>query len=443
MTPSILPSRNQPRLRLARGVSRRDVLRYAVGSAGIAALGPVLGKRLPIASGAPLGNKVLVIIDLDGGCDTLNAVIPSNLSNYFSRRTNIAIQNNLSLALTGGPGNSSYRLHPSLDTYRDLWNAGDVALINRVGYPSENLSHFESQDIYSFGVRGSFAPLGVSQSGWIARYAEHYAPTPMGAVSIGMGRPRAFIGGTSNPLQVGSLSSFRFSTDNAFAQNDAYRTQVIKNVLAGATTVGTPGEVRSAIDQAETLASQIQTALSAYNTNLAAASPAIVYPANSGIASQLKDVAALLYGGFETRIFYLGLGGHDTHGDQGTDVGTQATLFARLDDAMKAFSDDMKRLGQWDNVVVATYTEFGRRNYENGSKGTDHGAAFAMTLAGGAVNGGVYGPDLTTTDLGAEYVTYAVDFRDVYKEILNDHLNATPAPVFPETQPSNVVLGLV
>ena len=124
----------------------------------------------------PLGNKMLVIIDLDGGCDTLNAVIPSN-----------ALELLLAAPEHRHPGQPVARADRRarqlelprstrrFDTYRDLWNAGDVALVNRVGYPSENQSHFESQDIYSFGVRGSFAPLGVSQSGWIARYAEHYA----------------------------------------------------------------------------------------------------------------------------------------------------------------------------------------------------------------------------------------------------------------------------
>jgi uncharacterized protein (DUF1501 family) len=428
--------------RFPRHVSRRDILRYALSGAGIAALGPMVAGRLPTASGAPLGNKILVLVNMDGGCDMLNGVIPSTLPSYFSRRPNLAVQDASSLALTGGPGNSLYRLHPELHTVRDLWDAGEVALVHRVGYPVENLSHFESQDIYAYGVRNGFIPLGIPTSGWVARYAEQYAPTPMGAVSLGQGRPRTFVGGSSNPLQVGRLVNFQFIADPAYQTNHAYRLQVVQQVLAGATTAGTPGEVKAALGQAHDLSGQVQTALTAYNAYLAATNPAITYP-NSSLGNALRDVAALVHGGFETRVFYVGYGGFDTHGDQGLLTGQQPTLFQRLDDAVASFSADMKNLGQWDNVVVAVFTEFGRRNYENGSLGTDHGGAFTEILLGGAVNGGVYGPDITETNMQGEYLTYAVDFRDVWKEVIADHLADDPAPVFPETQPSNVVLGVV
>lgn len=422
-----------------RGTTRRDVLRVALGGVGIAALGPTVARRLPVASGAPLGNKVFVLVYLDGGCDTLNAVIPTTLSNYYTRRPTIAVPPANQLALTGGPGTSAYALHPALDTVRDLWNASDVALVQRVGYPQANLSHFESQDIFAYGVRGSFAPLGIEESGWVARYADLYAPTPMGAVSIGMGRPRTFVGGSSNPLQVSSLTAFNFTADqSAYAQNQAYRLKVVQDLLAGATTVGTPGEVRDAIDQAHDLSGQVQAALTAYNGSGAGAA----YP-NTTIGRNLKDVAALLHGGFETRVFYTGYGGFDLHGDEGGVTGNQATLLGRLDDAVKAFSDDMKAVGQWDNVVLGVFTEFGRRNFENGSFGTDHAESFSLMLMGGAVNGGTYGADVTDTLLAGDNVAYAVDFRDVWKEVLADHLGAPAGPVFPETQPTNATLGLV
>ena len=102
----------------------------------------------------------------------------------------------------------------------------------------------------------------------------------------------------------------------------------------------------------------------------------------------------------------------------------------------------MKAMGQWNNTVICVFTEFGRRNYENGSVGTDHGGPYTMLLIGGGVNGGSFGPDLVNSDLAGEYPTYAVDFRDVHREVLNDHLSASPAAVFPELQPTNVVLGV-
>lgn len=428
------------RLRLRAGTSRRDVLKLALGSVGMAALGPAVAGRLRPATGAPAGQKFLVLLYLDGGCDTLNAVVPSTLSNYFTRRPTIHIPDSASLALTGGPGTSTYRLHPELHTVRDLWNAGDVALVQRVGYPTPNLSHFESQDIFAHGVRGSFGPLPIEPSGWVARYASAHAPTPMGAVSIGMGRPRHFVGGTSSPLQVGSLSSFNFSGDGTFSNNHAYRLQQIRTLLANSVATGTPGEVRDAIGQAHELSGDVQTTLAAYETYRQGAG--LTYT-NQTISRNLKDVAALIHGGFPTRVFYTGFGGFDTHGDQGAGTGTQATLFGRLDDALASFSADMKNMGQWDNVVVAVFTEFGRVNFENGSNGTDHAQSFSMLLVGGAVNGGTYGPDITDAQLAGEGVPYGVDFRDVWRELLADHLGANPAPIFPETQPTNTVLGVV
>jgi uncharacterized protein (DUF1501 family) len=148
----------------------------------------------------------------------------------------------------------------------------------------------------------------------------------------------------------------------------------------------------------------------------------------------------LIEGGFESRIFYTGFSGFDTHSAQLTG---QAALFTQLDNALGAFSQDMQAMGTWNDMVVAVITEFGRRNYVNGSAGTDHGHGYTMLVLGGAVRGGVKGPDLTDTDLNAEYPSYAVDFRSIYKEILNHHMGFDPAPVFPETLPIDATVGIV
>ncbi len=424
------------RLHVPRGSSRREILQWALAGAGLTALGPWIDRRLPVASAAPQGNKILVVINMDGGCDTLNMVVPITSAAYLARRPTIAIPAASALTLADGPGTTAYGLHPQLDQLRTMWSQGDVAIVHKVGYPTENLSHFESQDIYSLGVRGEFPPLGIPQSGWIARFAEQYAPTPLGAVSLGAGRPTSFVGGTSGPLQVSSLSSFAFANDSGASNNHLLRLATIKQMLAASTLTGTPGEVKAAIGQAHDLTGQIQAAVSAFT-------PTATYPSRS-IAQRLRDVAILVQGGFETRVFYTTLGGFDLHGDAGGVTGAQANLMQQLDDAIGAFRTDMVAMGQWDNVVIALITEFGRRNYENGSIGTDHGAAWTEVLVGGGVNGGVYGPAIADADIAApkEYLTYGVDFRDVYKEILNDHLLVNAATVFPETQPTNVILGV-
>ncbi len=430
------PQARDGRLHVPRGASRREILQWALAGAGITALGPWIDRRLPVASAAPQGNRILVVINMDGGCDTLNMVVPVTSAAYLARRPGIAIAPASALPLTDGPGSTAYGLHPQLDQLRTMWSEGDVAIVHKVGYPTENLSHFESQDIYSYGVRGEFPPLGIPQSGWIARFAQQYAPTPLGAVSLGAGRPTSFVGGTSSPLQVSSLSSFNFANDSGASNNHLLRLATIKQMLAASALTGTPGEVKAAIEQAHDLTGQIQAAVAAF-------SPTATYQARS-ISQRLRDVAILLQGGFETRIFYTTIGGFDTHGDQGGVTGTHATLMQQLDDALGSFRTDMVAMGQWQNVVISVITEFGRRNYENGSVGTDHGAAWTELLIGGGVNGGVYGPDVADSDIAApkEYLTYGVDFRDVYKEILNDHLLVNAAPVFPETQPTNTVLGV-
>jgi uncharacterized protein (DUF1501 family) len=417
-------------------VSRRDVLRLGLAGTGIAALGPIGRRLLPTASGDPGSQTRLVVVDLDGGNDTLNVVAPITLQPYFDRRPGLAISAAEGLSMATGPNpTTSYVLHPALDRIAGLWAEGSVAIVNRVGYPQPNLSHFSSQDIFSYGVRGSFAPLGIAESGWVARYADLYAPTPLGAVSLGVGRPLDFEGGSSSPLLLNSVAQFRFLSDAKYPSNHLHRIETVKGILESFPLTGLPGEVAQAVDQAFSLADQVQAALASY------ASP-VVYPTGS-FGTRMKDVAILVQGGFETRVFYTATGGFDTHSAQGVLTGTHADLLTRVDDGIGALADDLKAMQVWDRTVICLITEFGRRNYGNGSGGTDHGHAFAEILIGGAVNGGMYGPDLVESDLTVEYPSYAVDFRSIYKEVLADHLGADPAAVFPEPQETDVTLGLV
>jgi uncharacterized protein (DUF1501 family) len=413
-------------LRLGRGVSRREVLRLSLAGTGLVALGPLVGK-IPVVSGAPLSLKRLVVLNLIGGNDSLNTTIPVNLAPYYSRRPTIAIPAAQALSLAGGPGTNEIKLHPALDGIQALWNEGSVALVHRVGYPTANLSHFSSEDIWSYGVRGSFSPLGIDPSGWIARYASEYAPTPMGAVSVGVGRRLDFEGGTSNPLTLSRVANFAFTSDPAYPSDHVHRVDTIQSILAGFSTTGLPGEARQAVSDAFDLSAQVQAALASYTSG-------VTYSSQT-ISQLMRDVAILVQGGFSTRVFYTGFGGFDTHSAQGAAAGAQATLLGRLDDAVTSFASDMKAMGQWGNTVIAVISEFGRRNYENGSFGSDHGHGQTILLVGGAVKGGIHGPDLVDADLNAEYPDYAVDFRDVFREIVQEHLGANPAPVFPESQP--------
>ncbi len=424
-----------PLRHLPRGTTRRDVLRLTLGSLGLTALGPLALRRLPVAAGAPQSQTRLIVFNLVGGCDALNTVVPLTVPEYYARRPNVAIPAGQELSLNAGPNaTTAYGLHPALDQIQALWNEGSAALIRKVGYPQENLSHFTSMDVYSYGVRGDFLPLGIPVSGWIARYADQHAPTPMGAVAVGVGRPVDVTGGSTNPVAVTSLAGFQFQADPGNAADQQHRLALIQSVLSGFAGAGLSSEAKAALETGHQLAAQIQAAVAGYTT-------AVAWPATP-IGQFLRDVSTLIEGGFETRVFYTGYGGFDLHGGMGGPTGAHATLLQRLDDAVGALAQDLKNRGQWNDTRIVVITEFGRRNYENASLGLDHGHAATFLELGGGLSGGLHGPAISSADVQAEYLPYAVDFRDVYRDVITNHLGGSAAAVFPESQPISTSLGI-
>src|SRR5262245_55491695 len=429
-------------IRLPSGLSRREFLRLSAATAGIAgltALGP-LDRMIPAAYGAPQSLKRLVVLNCFGGNDTLNMFVPVNLAPYYARRVGLALQANQCLSLAAGPhATSAYMLHPSMPKTAALWAAAKVAAVTRVGYPTANLSHFTSMDIFSYGVRGSFSDLGIPASGWIARFCDRYAPTPLGAVAVNVGRPRDIVGGTTSPLPVSSLASFKIlgagPGGGQYTPAHYHRLAAAKKLIDNSSAPGRTQSQKEALEQAHDLTTQVQSALTNYVTGATYST--------ERLSQQMRDIAVLIQGGFESQIFYTGFSGFDTHSAQGTTAGIQATLFGQLDNALGSFVDDLKSMNVWNDTVILVITEFGRRNYVNGSAGTDHGHAFTALVLGGAVQGGVHGPNLVDADLNAEYPSYAVDFRSIYKEILADHMGLDPSPVFPEALAIENSLGLV
>jgi uncharacterized protein (DUF1501 family) len=229
-----------------------------------------------------------------------------------------------------------------------------------------------------------------------------------------------------------SLGAFRYETDSAFTNNHRLRIELVREMLQAQAS----SAPRDALLTGHQLADQIGAAVSGYTSG-------VTY-ATAGISQALRDVAMMLQAGFETRIFYTGFGGFDTHAGQGSLTGTHANLLGNLDEALKSFADDCKAMGIWQNCVVAVISEFGRRNFENGSSGTDHGGASCMLLTGGAVIGGQHGVAPTDQDLLQSVLPYAVDFRAVYAQILGEHLGlADPTRVFSEAFTSPVGVNVV
>jgi uncharacterized protein (DUF1501 family) len=359
--------------------------------------------------------------------------VPVTLQPYYTQRPTIAVPSGSALTLGGLAPTSKYKLHPAMPRIAALWDEGSVAAVNRVGYPNENLSHFTSQDIFSLGVRNNFSALGIPLSGWVARFADHYAPTPMGAVAIGVGRILDFQGGDTAPMIAYDLPNFRLYNSGSSAE--IYRLDKAKSILSNWSGSGEKLEAKKSQKLAYDLVDQIQAALLTYSSGATYAS--------DYYSQRLREVAVLIQAGFETRLFYTGFGGFDTHSGQGSSAGYQASLFSILDNAVGALVQDLKAMGVWNDTAIVVLTEFGRRNYENGSAGTDHGHAFCELVLGGDVRGGVYGPDLVDADINAEYPSYAVDFRSIYLDLLSNHMGTDPAPILPEALEKNVYLGLV
>jgi uncharacterized protein (DUF1501 family) len=285
-------------------------------------------------------------------------------------------------------------------------------------------------------VRGSFSSLGLPVSGWVARYADANAPDPFGAVYVGHGRPAALVGGATPRFMSTNLSRYRFEYPSNLA-NHLHPLTVVRQVLAARGGWGSANSAGQAAELAHSLTAKIESAAIAYQSSVA-------YPTNNTLAADLRDAAILMQAGFGTRIFYCGTEGFDTHARQGALAGTQALLLRRLDAALTAFAKDLRDMGAWSRTVLAVVSEFGRRNYDNNSGGTDHGGGNCVLLCGGAVRGGFFGTHLTEADLSQEFTPWEVDFRSVYAEVLRSHLGVADVDaVFPEPGSIAAPLGFV
>ena len=413
--------------------TRRDVLRTTLGAFGLAALGPIgeavaAAKPASAKSNLASNQKFLVVVELDGGNDGLNMVVPQGLSNYALRRPSLALGTAESLAIDTGPyATSEFRLHNRMPGLAQMYRDGELGIVSKVGYPVANQSHDTSKLIWASGRRDGL----IGSNGWIARYAELEAPTSLGAIGVRRGRHRSLVGGSS-PLTLDTLAAFRFDADGSFSANHNKRLEIIRTILANQQASGT----RDALLTGHELADQISAAVSGY------VSTATYGTSRIGLA--MRDIAMMLQANFETRVFYTGFSGFDTHAAQGTTTGRQPDLLQDLDEALSGFADDCKAMGIWNNAVVVVMSEFGRRNYENGSAGTDHGGANTVLLTGGGARAGLHGVKPTDADLEQNALPYSVDFRAIYSDILAGHLGmANVAQVFREPYESPVQVDVV
>ncbi len=410
-------------------LSRRNLLQLGAASAGLAALGPLANVAQAIDS-----RKFLVLVNLDGGNDSLNTAVPLNIGAYHDRRPSLSIETPLELT-TGPAATSEYGLHPNLTGLQSLHADGQLAMVQKVGYPDANRSHFTSKDVFHTGDTSALD--ANNKTGWVARYAGLYNPHSLGCISIGY-NAKALQGPDVNLLQMNKLSGFAYNNDGRFAGESAKRLQVAKALLDRHIGSGNVLAVKNAIQAGHQNIEKIQQIVDSYVPN--------VEYSGSRFGQSLQGISQLVQGGgLGTDIYYTGMGGFDTHSGQGVTGGRHPNLMSDLNSGIETFANDMKAIGKWQDCVMVVFSEFGRRNFENGSGGTDHGAGQTMLLTGGAVQGGTYGSDLVSSDIRDQSsLPMEVDFRQVFSEVIANHLGHDASPVFPDTnQITANALGIV
>lgn len=395
-------------------MERRDFLKNLGIISGIGSVTLTLGNT-PVKAFADTflktraaDGKVLVLLQLSGGNDGLNTVVPIEDDIYYDKRPQIAIRKRDALQLDSLTG-----LHPSMREFHELYQDGKLAIVQNVGYPSQNRSHFRSTDIW---LSASDSDEYITD-GWIGRYLGYSVTND---ANYNLDHPMAVaLGSTQASLlectcQGGSMG-VSFEDPNQFYQlieGSSADTDPPPNTIAGNQLRYIKEISARSIRYAELIKEKADTV-----QNLAD------YP-NSNIADQLAIVAELVAGGMETPVYLTSMGGFDTHSNQS---GRHSSLLNTLSEAVGAFQLDLERLGVADRVVLMTFSEFGRTVEQNGSGGTDHGSAAPLFVIGRGVNGGISGsnPDLTDLDRSGDN-KYEVDFRQVYSSILRDHLSADP-----------------
>lgn len=353
--------------------------------------------------------RILVIVQMAGGNDGLNTIIPITDSRYFDSRPRIAIPPSQAIKV-----NSSTGLHPKLAGMKALWDQGILAVVEGVGYPSPNFSHFVSMRIWQ-----KADPTERRPQGWLGRYlekAKRIQEAPFLGLAIGRTLPAALETPAVAVPSLQNLGVYRFLGNPQAASSASPRMKYLTS-LYEASAADNPygpllnGSLRAAISSVDTL----QQAHQNYK-------PAVEYPTDP-LASSLLTVAEAIAANTGVKVCHVTIGGFDTHASQANVQGRQLGM---LSDSLQAFYADLKAHNLDSRVVVMTWSEFGRRVRENGSQGTDHGSAGPLFILGTPVKGGLYGGRPGLDDLDNGNLRYTVDFRSVYATVLDGWLK-TPS----------------
>ncbi|ADV61908.1 protein of unknown function DUF1501 [Isosphaera pallida ATCC 43644] len=358
-------------------------------------------------------DRVLVVVQLAGGNDGLNTLIPYENDAYYQARPKLAIPASETLKL-----NDQLGLHPRMDDFLHLYDEGGLAILNNVGYPNPNRSHFRATEIWETAAPQPGGPT----TGWIGRYFDHECrgmDSPMLGLQIGDRMAQTFEHPQPRAVTIPHPDLFTWPDEPTIAQG----LRRLNNVQP--TTNSTLDFIQRVSNQTLDLSRRIQHALA----NDSSSNDYLPF----AFQQALRLVARMIVNRIPTRVYYVSLGGFDTHANQSI---RHAALLQEVSQGLTAFRNDLLKSGHWDRTLVMTFSEFGRRVAENQSGGTDHGAANTMFMLGGKIRPGIYGgpPDLEHLDEGD--LKHRLDFRSVYATILRDWLTTDPKAILGEDQPT-------
>jgi uncharacterized protein (DUF1501 family) len=368
------------------------------------------------------GKRALVVVQMTGGNDGINTVVPFPDDAYAKARPTLALKDENLLKL-----NDSIALNSALKPLKDMYDGGQVAIVQGVGYPNPSYSHFRSMEIWQ-----SAQPETAPRGGWLGRTLEEAdkagdksAFTRMamtvGNTGQGGGAPLAFWTEKTVVLSFGGLDRFTFKADPSIKTDRDAQMAAARKIYSVASQNSNAEYVRKTALEALEASNDLSKMASSYK-------PAVQYP-KTQFAERLKTIAQLIDSDYGTRVFYVSTdGSFDTHFNE---LLNHNRLLQQMSEGLSAFYQDLAAHGHADAVMTMTFSEFGRRVNENGSRGTDHGSAGPMFILGGknTLKPGLYGTYPSLTDLDAGNMKFSVDFRSVYGTVVKKWLNLEPAPI--------------
>jgi uncharacterized protein (DUF1501 family) len=380
---------------------------FLLGAAsGLAVIGHADGFFSRALAQAPLGgadDRVLIVVNFQGGNDGLNTVVPFGQPAYYKYRPSLAVPQNDVLRI-----NDTIGLNPQLKALKDMYDKGQVAVVQGVGYPKPDFSHFRSTEIWQ-----TAAPDAYLSTGWLGRYldgASLPAANLFNAVAVADVLPEVLVADRVDVAAIAQLNGYGLTSDrNKSLGRDAFHALVADNNVPFRSPY--LAQVAQIEDHAQRGAEELPQLIAGYK-------PAATYPATP-IGRSLALAAQIVGSKLGTRVIFVQLGSFDTHTTQ---KGTQDRLLADFAGGISAFYADLAAHGNDGRVLTMTFSEFGRRVAENGSRGTDHGTAAPVFVIGGGVKGGLYGehPSLDALDNGN--LRFTTDFRSVYATVLEKWL---------------------